>query len=160
MSGALVHRGPDDAGEVALGDCVLAARRLSIIDVDHGHQPISGCGDRVTVVQNGEIYNHAGLREQLEQRGHAFRTSCDTEVLAHAYEEWGDEFVGRLRGMFALAIWDRQQRRLLLARDRFGIKPLFYAARGGRLAFASELTALAYSPGFSRELDPDAIEAF
>jgi asparagine synthase (glutamine-hydrolysing) len=160
MSRALVHRGPDDAGEAALGVCMLAARRLSIIDVDHGHQPISGCDDRVTVVQNGEIYNHKGLRAELQARGHAFRTSCDTEVLAHAYEEWGDRFVGRLRGMFALAVWDRGQQRLLLARDRFGIKPLFYAARGGRLAFASELTALARSPGFSRDLDPDAIEAF
>jgi asparagine synthase (glutamine-hydrolysing) len=160
MSGALVHRGPDDAGEALLDGCLLAARRLSIIDLEHGHQPISGCGEHVTVVQNGEIYNHAELRSRLEARGHAFRTRCDTEVIAHAYEEWGDGFVERLRGMFALALWDRRERRLLLARDRFGIKPLFYAAAGGRLAFASELTALAHAPGFSRELDPDAIEAF
>jgi len=160
MSGALAHRGPDDAGEARLDGCLLAARRLSIIDVEHGHQPISGCRDRVTVIQNGEIYNHAALRDQLRARGHAFRTRCDTEVLAHAYEEWGDDFVDRLRGMFALALWDRPRRRLLLARDRFGIKPLFYAAGGGRLAFASELTALAHAPGFSRELDPDAVEAF
>src|SRR5215218_2230153 len=160
MSGALAHRGPDDAGEARLDGCLLAARRLSIIDVKHGHQPISGCRDRVTVIQNGEIYNHAALRDQLRARGHAFRTRCDTEVLAHAYEEWGDDFVDRLRGMFALALWDRPRRRLLLARDRFGIKPLFYAAGGGRLAFASELTALAHAPGFSRELDPDAVEAF
>src|SRR5215216_5487239 len=160
MSGALAHRGPDDAGEARLDGCLLAARRLSIIDVEHGHQPISGCRDRVTVIQNGEIYNHAALRDQLRARGHAFRTRCDTEVLAHAYEEWGDDFVDRLRGMFALALWDRPRRRLLMARDRFGIKPLFYAAGGGRLAFASELTALAHAPGFSRELDPDAVEAF
>jgi asparagine synthase (glutamine-hydrolysing) len=160
MSGALVHRGPDDAGEALLDGCLLAARRLSIIDLEHGHQPISGCGEHVTVVQNGEIYNHAELRSRLEARGHAFRTRCDTEVIAHAYEEWGDGFVERLRGMFALALWDRRERRLLLARDRFGIKPLFYSAAGGRLAFASELTALAQAPGFSRELDPDAIEAF
>jgi asparagine synthase (glutamine-hydrolysing) len=160
MSAALVHRGPDDAGEALLDGCMLAARRLSIIDVAHGHQPIAGCGDHVTVVQNGEIYNHAELRFQLEARGHAFRTRCDTEVIAHAYEEWGDGFVGRLRGMFALALWDRRARRLLLARDRFGIKPLFYSAAGGRLAFASELTALTHAPGFSRELDPDAIAAF
>jgi asparagine synthase (glutamine-hydrolysing) len=160
MSAALVHRGPDDAGEALLDGCMLAARRLSIIDVAHGHQPIAGCGDHVTVVQNGEIYNHAELRSRLEARGHAFRTRCDTEVIAHAYEEWGDGFVGRLRGMFALALWDRRARRLLLARDRFGIKPLFYSAAGGRLAFASELTALTHAPGFSRELDPDAIAAF
>jgi asparagine synthase (glutamine-hydrolysing) len=160
MSAALAHRGPDDAGEARLDGCLLAARRLSIIDLQGGHQPLVGCDDRVTVVQNGEIYNHAALREQLELRGHGFRTRCDTEVLAHAYEEWGDDFVARLRGMFALALWDRERRRLLLARDRFGIKPLFYAAGGGRLAFASELTALARAPGFSRELDPDAVEAF
>jgi asparagine synthase (glutamine-hydrolysing) len=161
MSAALAHRGPDDAGEAHLDGCLLAARRLSIIDLKGGHQPLVGCDARVTVVQNGEIYNHAALREQLEARGHGFRTRCDTEVLAHAYEEWGDDFVDRLRGMFALALWDRERRRrLLLARDRFGIKPLFYAAGGGRLAFASELTALARAPGFSRDLDPGAVEAF
>ena len=160
MSDALRHRGPDDSGEARLDECLLSARRLSVIDLDGGHQPISGCGGHVTVVQNGEIYNHQALRAQLEARGHGFRTHCDTEVLAHAYEEWGDAFLDRLRGMFALAIWDRRDRRLLLARDRFGIKPLFYAARSGRIAFASELTALSHAPGFSREIDPDAVEAF
>jgi asparagine synthase (glutamine-hydrolysing) len=160
MSAALVHRGPDDAGEAELDGCLLAARRLSIIDLAGGHQPLAGCGGRVTVVQNGEIYNHAELRRGLEQRGHAFRTRCDTEVIAHAYEEWGDAFAERLRGMFAIALWDAGARRLVLARDRFGIKPLFYAEAPGRLAFASELTALAEAPGFSRELDPEAVEAF
>ncbi|HWT23634.1 MAG TPA: hypothetical protein VN213_09020, partial [Solirubrobacteraceae bacterium] len=160
MSAALVHRGPDDDGLAVMDGCALAARRLSIIDLAGGHQPLAGCGGCVTVVQNGEIYNHAELRAALERRGHAFATRCDTEVLAHAYEEWGDGFVTRLRGMFALALWDRDARRLLLARDRFGIKPLFYAARGAALSFASELGALARAPGFSRELDPDAVEAF
>ena len=160
MSAALAHRGPDDAGEAALGDCLLAARRLSIIDLAGGHQPIAGCDGRVTVVQNGEIYNHAALREELERLGHRFRTRSDTEVLAHAYEEWGEGFAVRLRGMFAVALWDAGAARLVLARDRFGIQPLFYAQRGGRLAFASELTALAHAPGFSRELDPDAVAAF
>jgi asparagine synthase (glutamine-hydrolysing) len=160
MSAALEHRGPDDAGEALLEGCVLAARRLSVIDIEGGHQPLAGCGERVTVVQNGEIYNHVALRARLEGLGHAFRTRSDTEVIAHAYEEWGDAFAERLRGMFAVALWDRERRRLLLARDRFGIKPLYYAAHGGRLAFASELTALARAPGFSRELDPDAVEAF
>ena len=160
MSAALAHRGPDDRGEAQTGGCLLAARRLSIIDLEGGHQPLNGCDERVTVVQNGEIYNHVALRADLELRGHRFHTRCDTEVLAHAYEEWGDDFVDRLRGMFALALWDRERQRLMLARDRFGIKPLFYAADGGRLAFASELTALTHAPGFSRELDPDAVEAF
>jgi asparagine synthase (glutamine-hydrolysing) len=160
MSAALEHRGPDDSGEAHLDDCLLAARRLSIIDLDGGHQPLAGCDARVTVVQNGEIYNHAALREQLKRRGHRFRTLCDTEVLAHAYEEWGAAFVDRLRGMFALALWNQERRELLLARDRFGIKPLFYAVAGARLAFASELTALTRAPGFSRDLDPDAVEAF
>jgi asparagine synthase (glutamine-hydrolysing) len=160
MSRALVHRGPDDEGTAVMEGCALAARRLSIIDVEGGHQPIAGCGGRLCVVQNGEIYNHAALRAELERSGHVFATRCDTEVLAHGYEEWGDAFLGRLRGMFALAVWDREAERLLLARDRFGIKPLFYAARGGTLSFASELGALAHAPGFSRTLDPDALEAF
>src|SRR5215210_7118301 len=127
MADALRHRGPDDAGEARLDGCVLAARRLSIIDLAGGHQPLAGCGGHVTVVQNGEIYNHAALRTRLEARGHTFRTRCDTEVLAHAYEEWGDAFLERLRGMFALALWDARQRRLLVARDRVGIKPLYVA---------------------------------
>src|SRR5215207_3759949 len=103
MSDSLAHRGPDDAGEAVLDGCMLAARRLSIIDLGGGHQPLSGCGERVTVVQNGEIYNHAELRAELERRGHAFRTRSDTEAIAHAYEEWGDAFTDRLRGMFAIA---------------------------------------------------------
>jgi asparagine synthase (glutamine-hydrolysing) len=158
MSAALVHRGPDAAGSAVDGPVALAARRLAIIDLEHGDQPIATEDGRVTVVQNGEIYNHAELRSGL--RGHRFRTRCDTEVLGHLYEEHGIGFLERLRGMFALALWDREQRTLLLARDPFGIKPLFWSARDGRLAFASELTALARLPGFSRELDPDALEAY
>lgn len=160
MSAALVHRGPDASGSAIDGPIALAARRLAIIDVEHGDQPIATEGGRVTVVQNGEIYNHAELRRELEARGHAFRTRCDTEVLGHLYEEHGLGFLERLRGMFALALWDRERRVLVLARDPFGIKPLFYSARDGRLAFASELTALARLPGFPRELDSDALEAY
>jgi asparagine synthase (glutamine-hydrolysing) len=160
MSAALVHRGPDGSGEALIGPVALAARRLAIIDLEHGDQPIATESGRVTVVQNGEIYNHAQLRRELEAQGHVFTTRCDTEVLGHLYEEHGIDFLGRLRGMFALALWDRDERRLLLARDAFGIKPLYVAERGGRLAFASELTALSRLPGFSRELDPDAIEAY
>jgi asparagine synthase (glutamine-hydrolysing) len=161
MSAALVHRGPDSAGLAAEGPAMLAARRLAIIDLAHGDQPLASEDGRVTVVQNGEIYNHAELRRELEPRGHRFRTRSDTEVLAHLYEEEGPGFVARLRGMFALALWDREERRLLLARDRFGIKPLFHAARpDGGLAFASELTALTRLPGFAREVDLDALEAY
>ena len=160
MAAALVHRGPDSSGEALDGPVALAARRLAIIDLDHGDQPIATEDGRVTVVQNGEIYNHVELRHELESRGHVFRTRCDTEVLGHLYEEHGLEFLERLRGMFAIALWDRRERTLLLARDAFGIKPLFWSASGARLRFASELEALARAPGFSRELDPDALEAY
>src|SRR3954447_1871549 len=138
MRDAMVHRGPDDEGLFLDGPVGLAARRLSIIDLAGGHQPISTEDGSVTVVQNGEIYNHAELRDEL--RGHTFATSCDTEVIAHLYEEHGLAFAQRLRGMFAIAIWDARRRRLVLARDRFGIKPLYYKRDGS--AFASELKSL------------------
>ncbi|HET8565115.1 MAG TPA: asparagine synthase (glutamine-hydrolyzing) [Solirubrobacterales bacterium] len=160
MSGRLVHRGPDDDGIFCEGPAALAARRLSIIDLDHGHQPIENEDGSAVVVQNGEIYNYRELKRELEGAGHRFATDCDTEVLVHAYEEWGEGFVERLRGMFALALWDKRRRRLLLARDRFGIKPLYYRHSGGELAFASELKAMLAQPGFSREIDPKAIAAY
>jgi asparagine synthase (glutamine-hydrolysing) len=160
MNGALVHRGPDSEGSYVDGPAGLAARRLSIIDLAHGDQPIANEDGTVHVVQNGEIYNHAELRRELERAGHSFRTRCDTEVLVHLYEEHGPAFAERLRGMFAVALWDVRRGRLLLARDRFGIKPLFYRAQAGDLAFASELKALMRLPGLSRELDLRAVEAF
>jgi asparagine synthase (glutamine-hydrolysing) len=160
MSARLVHRGPDDEGTHVDGAVGLAARRLSIIDLAHGHQPIASEDGGVVVVQNGELYNHEALREELRGRGHRFATRCDTEVLAHGYEEWGDELVHRLRGMFAIAVWDARRRRLLLARDAFGIKPLYWTAAGRSLAFASELKALRLAPGFSTTVDVAAIEAF
>jgi asparagine synthase (glutamine-hydrolysing) len=161
MSAALEHRGPDSAGEALEDPVVLAARRLAIIDLAHGDQPIATEGRAVTVVQNGEIYNHAALREELAGRGHAFATRCDTEVIGHLYEEHGLDAFARLRGMFAVALWDAWHRRLVLARDRFGIKPLFHAELpDGRLAFASELSALLRLPGLPRELDRDALEAY
>jgi asparagine synthase (glutamine-hydrolysing) len=160
MSGRLVHRGPDDDGVFCEGSAALAARRLSIIDLDHGHQPIENEDGSAVVVQNGEIYNYRELKRELEGRGHRFATDCDTEVLVHAYEEWGDAFLERLRGMFAVALWDKRRRRLLLARDRFGIKPLYYRRIGGELCFASELKALLEQPGFSREIDPKAVSAY
>jgi asparagine synthase (glutamine-hydrolysing) len=160
MSATLVHRGPDDDGQVIAGPVGLAARRLSIIDLAGGHQPIANEDGRVHVVQNGEIYNHAELRAELESAGHQFRTRCDTEVIVHLYEEHGDGFAERLRGMFAIALWDGRAGRLVLARDRFGIKPLFYRddADGG-LAFASELKAVMALPDFDRGLDLRAVES-
>src|ERR671931_81304 len=142
MSATLVHRGPDSDGVFLDGGVGLAARRLSIIDLEHGDQPIANEDGTVHVVQNGEIYNHEELRRELEAAGHRFRTRCDTEVLVHLYEEHGDDFARRLRGMFAIALWDgRGAGRLVLARDRFGIKPLLYRHVDGELAFAEELRA-------------------
>src|SRR5918996_1085070 len=155
MAATLEHRGPDSDGYHVDGPVGLAARRLSIIDLEHGDQPIANEDGDVHVVQNGEIYNHAELRIELERSGHRFRTRCDTEVLVHAYEEWGDAFARRLRGMFAVAIWDARRRRLVLARDPFGIKPLLYRISSDGLEFASELRALPRG-----EIDPDAVDAF
>ncbi len=155
MSATLVHRGPDSDGVFVDGGTGLAARRLAIIDLETGDQPIGNEDGTCTVVQNGEIYNYAELRRELEGRGHRFLTRGDTEVLVHAYEEWGTSFPSRLRGMFALAIWDGPRRRLVLARDPYGIKPLYYRVDAGGLRFASELRALPRG-----EVDPDAVEAF
>jgi asparagine synthase (glutamine-hydrolysing) len=155
MSATLLHRGPDSFGEFSDGTAALAARRLSIIDLETGDQPIANEDGTLHVVQNGEIYNYRELRRELERAGHRFRTQGDTEVLLHLYEEHGDRFADRLRGMFAIAIWDARRRRLVLARDRFGIKPLYYRAGAGELAFASELRALPRG-----EIDLDALEAF
>jgi asparagine synthase (glutamine-hydrolysing) len=155
MSATLVHRGPDSDGLLVDGPVGLAARRLSIIDLETGDQPISNEDGTVHVVQNGEIYDYRDRRLELERAGHRFATHGDTEVLVHAYEEWGDAFAERLRGMFAVAVWDARRRRLVLARDRFGIKPLYYREVEGGLEFASELRALPRG-----EVDLDALEAF
>jgi asparagine synthase (glutamine-hydrolysing) len=155
MSSTLVHRGPDSEGTFVDGGVGLAARRLAVIDLTGGDQPISNEDGTCTVVGNGEIYNYARLTRELERAGHRFRTLSDTEALVHAYEEWGLGFADRLRGMFAVAIWDAPRRRLVLARDRFGIKPLYYREVDGELSFASELDALPKG-----ELDLDALEAF
>src|SRR6201986_4320086 len=155
MSDLLVHRGPDSAGEHVDGGTALAARRLSILDLEHGDQPIANEDGTCVVVQNGEIYNYPELRRELERAGHVLRTRCDTEALVHLYEEHGLGFAERLRGMFAVAIWDARRRRLVLARDRYGIKPLYYRHAGGELRFASEVRSLPRG-----EIDPDALEAF
>src|SRR6478752_7229650 len=155
MSDLLVHRGPDSAGEHVDGGIALAARRLSIIDLEHGDQPIANEDGSCVVVQNGEIYNYPALRRELERAAHDLGTRCDTEALVHLYEEHGPGFAERLRGMFAAAIWDARRRRLVLARDRYGIKPLYYRHVGRELRFASELRALPRG-----EIDLDALEAF
>jgi asparagine synthase (glutamine-hydrolysing) len=155
MAATLEHRGPDSDGYHVDGSVGLAARRLSIIDLVGGDQPIANEDETVHVVQNGEIYNYRELSAELRRAGHALRTRCDTEVLVHAYEEWGEAFPRRLRGMFAIAIWDSRRSRLVLARDAFGIKPLYYRLTTDGLEFASELRALPRG-----EIDLDALEAF
>jgi asparagine synthase (glutamine-hydrolysing) len=155
MSETLRHRGPDSEGSLVEGPVALAARRLSIIDLEGGDQPIGNEDGSIQVVQNGEIYNYRELRARLERAGHRFSTQSDTEVLVHLYEEHGPTFVRELRGMFAIALWDARKRCLVLARDRFGIKPLYYRTERGHLWFASELKALP-----TGEIDLDALEAF
>jgi asparagine synthase (glutamine-hydrolysing) len=155
MARTLQHRGPDSEGLYVDGRVGIAARRLAIIDLAGGDQPIANEDGTVVVVQNGEIYNYRELRHELERAGHRFRTRCDTEVLVHGYEQWGARLWERLRGMFAVAVWDARRARLVLARDRFGIKPVAYRVAGDELGFASELDALPRG-----EVDLDALEAF
>jgi asparagine synthase (glutamine-hydrolysing) len=153
MCAAMVRRGPDDEG-IYLGDGAgLAMRRLSIIDIQTGHQPVCNEDASIWVVLNGEIYNYRELRSQLEQAGHTFRTSTDTEVIVHLYEDRGEACVDALRGMFGFALWDERRRRLLLARDRLGIKPLYFGTVGGRFLFASELKAILQISDVERELN-------
>jgi asparagine synthase (glutamine-hydrolysing) len=160
MCSALAHRGPDDEGSVRLDGVTLGMRRLSIIDLSGGHQPLHNEDSKVWVVQNGEIYNHLSLREELIAAGHVFSTQSDTEVLVHGYEQWGERMVERLNGMFAFALLDRSRGLLLLARDRIGIKPLHYAIDGGRLVFASELKALLCDRALRRGIDPVALDQY
>jgi len=162
MSDALVHRGPDDQGAVLLGETGLAHRRLAIIDLTRGHQPIANEDSSVWIVFNGEIYNYRELRRELAARGHVFRTDSDTEVVLHLYEERGERVVDELRGMFAFAIWDIRRRKLLLARDRFGQKPLFWKFDGRRFLFGSEIKAiLAGGAGADRpELDLRSLDEY
>jgi asparagine synthase (glutamine-hydrolysing) len=148
MTAVLRHRGPDDEGFFVDRGLGLGFRRLSIIDLAGGRQPMSNEDRTVTVVFNGEIYNFMELRRALEQQGHTFRTASDTEVIVHGFEAWGDDVVHHLNGMFAFAVWDSRGRKLLLARDRLGIKPLFYTRQADTLAFASEIKSLLLLPGF------------
>ncbi len=161
MNQTQFHRGPDEGGLHAEPGVGLGHRRLSIIDLSSGHQPLFNEDGSVVVVFNGEIYNYVDLMPELQQLGHIFRTHCDTEVIVHAWEEWGEACVERFRGMFAFALWDRNQETLFLARDRLGIKPLYYGALpDGTFLFGSELKALLAYPGFPRVMDDCAVEEY
>lgn len=160
MAQQLRHRGPDDEGYYQDGHVAFGMRRLSIIDLDTGQQPVSNENGTVWLVFNGEIYNFRRLRETLMVKGHKFRSQGDTEVIVHAYEEYGDNFLSKLNGMFALALWDSERRRLLIARDRIGIKPLFYSVMDNGLVFGSELKAITAHPGIPLDLDLVSLDQY
>jgi asparagine synthase (glutamine-hydrolysing) len=160
MTDAMAHRGPDDRGVYAAPGVAFGVRRLSIVDVEGGHQPFAGEDGRVWAAQNGEIFNHLDLRRRLERRGHRFTSRCDTEVLPHLYEAEGTAFPERLRGMFGVVLWDEAARRGVLVRDRLGIKPLYYARCGDLLLFASELKSLLASGLVEPDLDYEAVDAY
>jgi asparagine synthase (glutamine-hydrolysing) len=157
MSQTIVHRGPDDEGIYVSAGIGFGFRRLSIIDLSGGHQPISNEDGSMWVMLNGEIYNYPELRHELEQHGHQFRTRSDTETIVHLYEQYGEDCFRRLRGMFAIALWDSNLRKLLLARDRVGKKPLFYAADENRILFGSELKVLLAADSLPRTIDQEAL---
>jgi asparagine synthase (glutamine-hydrolysing) len=160
MSRVIRHRGPDDDGTHGDGRCAIGMRRLSIIDLAGGHQPIASSDRSLVVVCNGEIYNFRELRRELESHGHRFATNSDTEVVLHGYAQWGEAVLQRLNGMFGFALWDAPRQMLLVGRDRLGIKPIYWCNDGRRLAFASEGKALLELPGVAREVDPTALAAY
>jgi asparagine synthase (glutamine-hydrolysing) len=160
MLGCLAHRGPDDHNIEGDTRALLGSRRLSIIDIAGGRQPQTDESGEILATQNGEIYNYIELTRELEQRGHRFRTRSDTETIVHLYEEYGPDFVGHLRGMFAIAIWDGRLRRLVLARDRLGKKPLYWRLADGRLTYGSELKSILADPSVERAVDREALELY
>jgi asparagine synthase (glutamine-hydrolysing) len=171
MTNCLRHRGPDTEGSYhsehrilppyeAMPGVALGHRRLSIIDLSTGDQPMSNEDGTVWIVFNGEIYNYLDLRRRLEGSGHKFRTDSDTETIVHLYEDEGPECFSHLNGMFAVALWDANRRRLVLGRDRLGKKPLVYRQEPGRLLFASELKSLLEVPGLPRDIDPAAVDEY
>src|SRR6185295_7988664 len=161
MRDVLIHRGPDDAGifvDARVGRIGLGHRRLSIVDVASGQQPMTNEDGSLHIVYNGEIYNHTGFRASLEERGHVYNTHCDTETILHLYEEHGPRCVEHLRGMFAFAIWDQKKRQLFIARDRLGVKPLYYAqSNDGSLYFGSEIKALLETGAIRAEMNYSAL---
>ncbi len=160
MNSTLIHRGPDDQGYFVKENVGLAMRRLSVIDLFTGHQPIHNEDHSIWVVFNGEIYNYKSLREDLELKGHKFYTSSDTETIVHLYEEYEEDFLNKLNGMFAIALWDKNKNKLLLARDRVGIKPLYYSINRDRILFASEIKALLQAPDVSKDLNFKALDYY
>ncbi|MGH7757587.1 MAG: asparagine synthase (glutamine-hydrolyzing), partial [Vulcanimicrobiaceae bacterium] len=160
MNAMITHRGPDDEGMYCDSRALLGMRRLSIIDVAGGHQPMHNADGSVQLVFNGEIYNYRELRAELVARGHTFYSQSDSEVIVQAYEAWGEGCFQRLHGMFAIALWDKRRQLLLLARDRYGEKPLYVADLGDRLLFGSELKSLLQAPGFEARLDEAALHGY
>ena len=160
LCATIAHRGPDEQGDYVKGNVALGSQRLSIIDLEGGHQPIHNENKSIWTVFNGEIYNYRELTALLKRRGHEFYTESDSEVIVHAYEEFGDEFLQHLNGMFGIALWDERRRRLILARDRTGIKPLYYAWHDGALIFGSELKAILAYPGMPRNIDLVALNEY
>jgi len=161
MTDRLAHRGPDGSGFYITHGVGFGHRRLAIIDVAGGQQPLFNEDGTVSITFNGEIYNYQELMAELERKGHRFKTRSDTEVIVHAWEEWGEATVNRLRGMFAFAVWDENRKTLFLARDRFGKKPLYYSVLGdGRLLFASEMKALLVCPDVPRSINLAAVEDY
>src|SRR2546421_3224734 len=160
MADAIAHRGPDDEGFFTDGPVGFGFRRLAIIDLTGGHQPMSTEDGAVTVVVNGEIYNFHELRRQLEGLGHKFRTNVDIEVVLHGYRQWGDDVLSRLNGMYSIAVWDAPKQRLMLARDRAGVKLLYYRVDGEELVFGSELRAIHAGVAVRPSLDPVALNLF
>src|SRR5271170_565241 len=160
MADSIYHRGPDDEGYYVSGPIGLGFRRLSIIDLQSGHQPVSNEDGKVQIIFNGEIYNYQELRRFLLSKGHIFKTQTDTEVIVHLYEELGPECLQKLRGMFAFAIWNDNTKTLFLARDRVGIKPLYYSLTETALVFASEIKAILADPSIHREIAPEMIDRF
>jgi asparagine synthase (glutamine-hydrolysing) len=160
MAHSIAHRGPDDEGYFVSGPVGLGFRRLSIIDLAGGHQPMSDAEETVWVIFNGEIYNYRELRAELQNKGYQFRTNSDTEVIIHGYKEWGSDVFNHLNGMFGLAIWDVAHQRLVLARDAMGIKLIYYKINNGQLAFGSEIRAILAAGDSRLEVDPVALNLF
>ncbi len=160
MASVMEHRGPDAEGVHVDGPAGLGHRRLSIIDLSGGQQPMCNEDGSVWIAFNGEIYNYQEIADQLKTKGHQFRTRSDTETIVHAYEEYGADCAEKLRGMFAFAIWDGRKRRLLLVRDRIGIKPLYYTIKNNTLYFASEIKSILQEPSIKREMNPAALDYY